>query len=144
MTVDRKELFSELKADEGLELKAYKCTAGKWTIGIGRNLEDTGISEAEAYFLFDNDLDRVIREVSNDPVIGPIYAKVPETVKRGLLNMCFQLGLGGLRQFRNMLGALDAGKYQDAYKHALDSRWARQTPNRARRVANQLRGIERG
>lgn len=140
---DKNSLFKELREDEGLELKPYKCTENKWTIGIGRNLEDTGISEAEAYFMFDNDLTRVERELSSDREVGPIYTRQPDLTQNALLNMCFQLGLGGLKQFRRMWAALDAEDYELAYTEALDSRWARQTPNRANRVANQLRGIPR-
>lgn len=124
-------------------LKPYKCTENKLTIGIGRNLEDTGISEAEAYFMFENDLVRVERELSIDRDVGTIFARQPDIVQNALLNMCFQLGLSGLKQFRRMWAALDGKDYELAHAEALDSRWAKQTPNRAKRVANQLRGVPR-
>ena len=47
---------AQLVRHEGLRLKPYRCTAGKLTIGVGRNLEDKGISQQEAYELLENDI----------------------------------------------------------------------------------------
>ena len=47
---------AQLVRHEGLRLKPYRCTAGKLTIGIGRNLDDCGISQTEAYLLLENDI----------------------------------------------------------------------------------------
>ena len=43
-----KAIERQLIEHEGLEQKVYRCTAGKLTIGVGRNLEDKGITEEEA------------------------------------------------------------------------------------------------
>ncbi len=45
-----------IKGNEGMRLKPYRCSAGKLTIGYGRNLDDRGISAHEANDLFENDL----------------------------------------------------------------------------------------
>jgi lysozyme len=46
----------QLVRHEGLRLKPYRCTAGKLTIGIGRNLDDRGISQKEAYAMLERDI----------------------------------------------------------------------------------------
>ena len=45
-----KSIVNQLILHEGLRLKPYRCTAGKLTIGVGRNLETKGLSEEEALF----------------------------------------------------------------------------------------------
>lgn len=133
-------LKAQLVADEDIKLKPYRCTGDKLTIGIGRNLEDVGISEAEAHFLFENDVKRVETSVQRDKDISGIYMRLDERRQEAILNMCFQLGLSGLKGFRKMWAALAMRDYERAYTEALDSKWARQTPNRAKRAANILRG----
>ncbi|EHP39407.1 lysozyme [Cupriavidus basilensis OR16] len=58
--MDRQKLLAELKRDEDLRLKPYVDTVGKTSIGIGRNLDDVGISQEEAIFLAQNDIDRTM------------------------------------------------------------------------------------
>ena len=69
----------------------------------------------------------------------PWYVDSPEPVRRAIQNMRYQLGRGGLAGFRNMLAALAYGNYAEAAREALNSRWAQQTPARARRVAALIR-----
>lgn len=139
--VDRLQIRSDLERHEGLRLFPYRDTVGKLTIGIGRNLEDRGISPNEAYMMLDNDIDgtvNVLREaLRNNYKIN--LDTVPWLARRALVNMAFQLGVNGLMNFRRMLGALKRGDYHRASKEALDSRWARQTPNRAKEVANWIK-----
>lgn len=136
MSYDRIALFQELEREEGLRLKPYKCTAGKLTIGVGRNLDDVGITEAEARSLLANDVDRV--EKGLDASL-PWWRTQTDKRQRALCQMAFQLGLSGLLKFAKMLGAMQAGDYEEAAAQALDSRWARQTPARAARVAEMIR-----
>lgn len=58
--MDLRKLINDLIRDEGLKLKPYRCTSNKLTIGIGRNLDDNGITEAEARYLLHNDLGRAV------------------------------------------------------------------------------------
>jgi lysozyme len=64
----------------------------------------------------------------------------PEEVQRAVIEMAYQLGIGGVLQFARMLSALEAGNRDEAARHALDSKWAKQTPARAQRVAALIRG----
>lgn len=132
----RAQLRKDLILDEGLKLKAYKCTAGKTTIGVGRNLDDLGITETEALSLLDHDLDRIDAEL--DKAI-PWWRTKPENIQRALANMAFNMGWPRLSGFKNMLAALEAGRYDEAATHALDSQWAKQVGDRAKRVADLLK-----
>jgi lysozyme len=132
MTYDRIALQKDLEDDEGLRLKPYQCSEDKTTIGIGRNLDDVGITKEEAFYLLGNDIDRCDKQLDQ---YLPWWRTLSDRRQRALLNQCFQLGIGGLLKFSKMLGALQAGDWPEAYRQALDSRWYAQTPERAKRVA---------
>lgn len=132
--MDKERLKNQLKYDEGLRLKPYRCTAGKLTIGVGRNLDDVGISEKEAMMMLDTDVDWVILQLSK----YTFYLMQPPGVQEALCNMAFQLGIKGLLGFNKMIHALTLKDYVNARKEALDSRWAKQTPLRAKRVSTQI------
>lgn len=130
-------LINQLKSDEGLKLKPYHCTAGKLTIGIGRNLDDVGITEDEAMLLLKNDLRRVAKALQERL---PFFNDLNPARKRAMVNMGFQLGVPGLIRFKNMLAAIERQDWDGAYKAALNSKWAKQdTPERALRVAERLK-----
>lgn len=82
---------AQLVRHEGLRLKPYRCTAGKLTIGVGRNLEDKGISQQEAYELLENDIREC--EVQLLTEIPDIYLSLDINRKVVLINMCFNLGI---------------------------------------------------
>lgn len=128
-------LATELERDEGLRLKPYRCTAGKTTIGIGRNLDDAGITEDEARYLLRNDISRVLGELEGQEW----YHGLTGARRRAIANMCFNLGLPGLLQFRRMIAAIEAEDWEEASAHLLDSRYARQVGARADRLAEMLR-----
>ena len=137
--MDIAKLKSDLERDEGLRLKPYEDTVGKLTIGIGRNLDDVGISEEEARHMLGNDIEWVVEELDRTM---PWWRTMPEPAQRALANMAFNLGMPTLRQFRNMLAALQAGDYDKAAVEALDSRWARQVKGRADRIAALYRSAQ--
>jgi len=134
--MDIDELTQELRLNEGVRLKPYTDTVGKLTIGIGRNLDDRGISDDEADYMLANDIRMDEAELNRN---APRWTDLPELAQRGLANMCFNLGWPRLSGFRNMLQALQNGDYSRAADEALDSRWARQVGARAERIATQYR-----
>jgi lysozyme len=135
--VNRQRLAAQLLEDEGLRLKPYRCTAGRLTIGVGRNLDDRGLTRAEALTLLDNDITdfwaRLLAAL-------PWLADAPEPVQEALLNMAFNLGVEGLLGFRQMLALTQAGDCAGAARAMLASRWAGQVGQRAARLAAQVRG----
>ncbi len=128
-------LAAELIRDEGLRLRPYRDSLGHLTIGVGRNLDARGISRAEALFLLGNDI--AIAEADLD-ANAPWWRELPAGPRRGLANMCFNLGWPRLSGFAHMLAALAAGDGERAAAEALDSRWAAQVGPRAARVAALL------
>jgi len=130
--MNKAKLIQDLVMDEGLRLKPYKCTAGKLTIGIGRNLDDLGITQNEAEMLCANDIKRVTDELDQ---AMPWWKDLNEKQGRGLANMLFNLGLPRLLKFKKMLAALEAGNGKEAAEQCLDSRWADQVGERANRIA---------
>lgn len=132
----RQRITGDLVRDEGEKLRLYKCTAGKVSIGIGRNLEDKGISPAESRFLLDNDIAEVERELDREL---PWWRNLPEPQRLGLFNMMYNLGAPKLAQFKGMLGALRNGDGDAASQHALQSKWAAQVGARAQRIAALFR-----
>ena len=126
-------LREDLIAEEGIRLKPYLCPAGKTTIGVGRNLDDVGITQDEAMEMLDNDIDRVKAQLAK--ALPWLETKSPD-VQRAIANMTFQMGIGALLKFKKMLAALQARDYNAARREALDSTWAKQTPQRAKRVTD--------
>lgn len=128
--------IADLVRDEGVVLKPYIDSVGKLTIGIGRNLEDNGITEQEALYLAQEDANRARRECR---FAFDFWDNLSERRKRGLANMCFNLGLPRLKTFKKMLLALEQGYYDQAADEALNSRWANQVGERALRIARAFR-----
>ena len=125
-------LREQLLRDEGVRLKVYQDTVGKWTIGVGRNLVDKGLSLGEAEMMLDND----IRDFSADVLIAIPWAVRLDEARRGvLINIAFNAGVQGLLKFKKMLAALERGDYETASREVIDSRLER---NRRERLADQL------
>jgi len=136
---------------EGMSLVPYYCTAGKLTIGVGRNLEDNpltaeeqralgdymhGITENGAKMLLRNDIHRCYDALKHTI---KNFDKLDYNRQYALLDMCFQLGLKGLKKFRRMLSAIEKGNFEMAAFECLTSAYAKQTPKRAQRIAHTLK-----
>ncbi|MCB5253882.1 MAG: glycoside hydrolase family protein [Candidatus Cloacimonadaceae bacterium] len=127
----------QLVRHEGLRLKPYRCTAGKLTIGIGRNLDDCGISKKEAYAMLERDIQDCEQWLIDE--IPEIYNKLDEVRKSVLLNMCFNLGINGLLGFKNTLAFIKAGDWERAANNMLASKWAKQVGRRAIELSELMR-----
>ncbi len=115
----------QLVRHEGLRLKPYRCTAGKLTIGIGRNLYDWGIFRNEAYAMLERDIQDCEQWLIDK--IPHIYNNLDEVRQSVLLNMCFNLGIKGLLGFKNTLAFIKAGDWERAANGMLASKWANTT-----------------
>lgn len=172
------QLEQDLINDEGLWLKIYKDTAGKNTIGVGRDLDDNPLSIEEAQYLRTNNNERLLRvanlsgvalikavtvDIKNygitqneamyllDNDIAKIttsiishlgwFTQKPEDVKRVLVNMGFNMGVGTLLTFHNTLNFIKNDDYVSATNGMLDSAWAKEVGARATRLSNILKNV---
>lgn len=132
------ELVSQLRRDEGEVLAVYRDSLGWWSIGIGRLIDPKkggGITREESAYLLRNDIAKVDRQLQERmPWIVTL-----SPARRGVLqNMAFQLGIDGLMRFKATLTMIEQGEYLKASKEMLDSTWAKQTPERAKRLSMQM------
>jgi|TARA_R110000796_G_scaffold82187_1_gene180530 lysozyme len=134
--MNKAKLREEIIRDEGLRLEMYSDTRGKLTIGVGRNIEDNGISKEEARIMLENDL--MTTESELDYRI-PWWRDLPDDAQRALANMMFNMGWPTLSKFDLMIGYLKDRDFQNAAEEALDSRWASQVGNRAYRITELMR-----
>lgn len=125
-----------LQRHEGIRLKPYKCTAGKTTIGYGRNLDDVGITREEAEFLFQGDWKTAYRDAQS---LVPSFDTLSGPRQSVLVNMAFNLGRTRLSQFKQFLAAVDEKRWIAAAQHMLNSRWASQVGGRSRELALIMR-----
>jgi lysozyme len=128
-------LSDELLRDEGFKQFPYHDTVGKLTIGIGRNLVDVGVTAEEAVYLAQSEVGRC--EWALDREI-PWWRTLTPARQRALLNMAYNLGVPGLMKFKNFIGALKCGHYEDAHHEMLNSKWAQQVGDRATRLAQMI------
>lgn len=133
--IDRTAMTRQLRLHEGERLKPYRDTVGKLTIGVGRNLEDRGITLEESAMLLANDIAAEERELLR---ALPWVAKLDEVRQRVLLDMAFNMGLAGLLGFKRTLATIQAGDYQAAATMMLDSKWAKQVGQRAERLSRMM------
>jgi lysozyme len=125
-----------LVRDESFRAKPYRDSVGKLTIGIGRNLDDVGISENEARVMLGNDLQKVRAQIA---FMLP-WAKKLSAVRMSVLeNMAFNMGMARLLGFKTALQLMELADYGNAAVAMLDSAWAKQVGARALRLAEQMR-----
>lgn len=135
----KEELLKQLKRDEGLVASAYQDHLGYWTIGYGRLIDKRkggGLSPEESEFLLNNDVDSRIKALE---AAFPWFKGMDEARKGVLVNMSFQMGVDGLKGFKNTLESIANGRYEKAAGQMLNSLWAEQTPERAKRLSEQMK-----
>ena len=159
MKYDRDELVKMIAFHEGIVLTVYQDHLGIDTVGIGRNLEDRGITdgellfinktmedvyekgltEEEAYYLCMNDIAIVEKELlANKSVVN----QLTDVRQMILVDMAFNMGVPRLCKFKKMWAAIEAEDYPTAAKEMLDSRWATQVKGRATKLANAMHNGE--
>lgn len=131
---------AQLIAHEGLRLKPYRDTKGKLTIGVGRNLDDVGISRGEALGLLANDIQRAEHFLD---LYMPWWTGLDPIRQRVLIDMMFNMGPGderhGLRSFRNTLQLIKDGDYERASANMLLSKWATDVGTRAHTLSQMMK-----
>lgn len=133
-----KKILDHIKEYEGYSNVLYKCTANKWTIGYGRNLQEVGISKDEAEYMLNNDVDIAIQELEDNFDLW----NLPEAAQIVLVDMCYNLGLTKLLDFKLMLKAIQDDDWQEAAHQLMSSKYASQVKRRARFNAALLLSCE--
>ena len=134
--MDPFKLKTTLVRHEGLRLKPYLDTVGKITIGIGRNLDDNGITENEAYYLLSHDISNATTNAQN---VFPNFDSFSEDRQIAIVDMMFNLGLNGFLRFKKMIEYINKERWDLAAVEALDSKWATQVGKRASEIALMLK-----
>ena len=136
-------LLEMLKRHEG-EVKtngrhvAYKCSAGYWTLGVGRNVDPNGgigLSDDEVNYLLENDILRVIKELSTE---YRWFNSLDDVRKDAMIDISFNLGATRLRGFKRALAAMEVADYKTAAKEFLDSKWSRDVKGRSHELAHMI------
>ena len=133
--MDYMRLIAQLRKHEGVEHKPYTDTVGKLTIGVGRNLDDRGLSEDEIDYLLQNDIRIVEEELTQ---WWPHWRSLNQTRQLVVADMMFNMGRPRLSQFKMFLVALQAANYEMASTEMLDSKWAGQVKGRATTLADMM------
>jgi lysozyme len=123
-------LLEMLKRHEGVRSHVYLCSAGYETIGVGRNISKSGmgLSDDEVDYLLENDIVRVIKELSSE---YPWFKDLDDVRKDAMIDISFNLGATRLRGFKRALAAMEVADYTTAAKEFLDSKWSRDVKGRA-------------
>ena len=123
-------LLEMLKRHEGVKSHVYRCSAGYETIGVGRNISKSGmgLSDDEVDYLLENDIARVIKELSSE---YPWFNALDDVRKDAMIDISFNLGATRLRGFKRALAAMEVADYKTAAKEFLDSKWSRDVKGRA-------------
>lgn len=128
------EKYAHLTKDfEELRLKPYKCSAGKLTIGYGRNLQDVGITQEEADIMFARDF---INAAKTAKKLAPDIAEPAFYV---LTDMIFNMGDTRIKEFKNMLAALSKKDYKTAADEMENSKWYKQVGRRSKKLVEIMR-----
>lgn len=138
-------LRERIRIHEGCVLEPYKDSLGKLTVGIGhlvqpherkRFQEGVQITQEEADELFDIDLNRAAAG-ADDLILKKIgnHDDLPQAIQEVIVEMVFQLGATGVKQFRNMWASLKEKDGEMAAMHMKDSRWHKQTKKRCESLA---------
>lgn len=129
-------LEAMLVRHEGKRSKVYTDTVGKRTIGVGRNLDDVGLSDDEIMILLRNDIKRT-QEFLNG---FSWFRRLDQDRADAITDMVFNIGPAGFAKFTKLICALTAGAYGQAADEMMSSMWAKQVGARAEQLAAIMRG----
>ena len=131
-------LKAMLKEHEGVRSFVYKCPAGYWTIGVGRNVDENGgigLSNDEIDYLLENDIARCEKELTER---YQWFTKLSGARRDAIISIFFNLGATRFRGFKEALAAMALHDYERAGIEFLDSRWAKQVKGRAIKLSDMI------
>ena len=132
-------LLNAVKLSEGFRERVYKDTLGIDTIGYGFAIKDLELDEDIAEMILMRKLDNLMNRIQKTFVW---WRSAEDEVKNVVVEMSYQLGIKGFSAFRKTIDHLEHKRYGKAAAEMLDSKWARQTPNRALELSNIIKNLE--
>ena len=133
-----KDLLEKIKHHEGFVEHVYDDSLGIPTIGYGFAIKDLTLDEDIAEEILIRKLEKLKRNANSR---FKWLEDMPVVVQEVVLNMCYQLGITGVSKFKKALKAMEDGDWEKAADEMLDSKWAKQTPNRAKELSNIIRSL---
>ena len=133
-----KDIIEQLKIHEGYKPKVYKCTAGVDTIGVGFAIKDLELSEEVCDLILQEKLEALEERFEKK---FDWFKTSPIEVRNVMLNMAYQLGFRGFCKFKKTIAYLEDAEWEKASVEMLDSKWAKQTPNRARELSEIIKSL---
>lgn len=136
-------VYELIAQEEGFSAKPYKCSEGYPTVGYGQRIgplwADLSLYEIEIPEPVAMEwLKHNVRSIADQLASRSFYCQCNGARAAILISMAYQMGVSGLLKFRKMIAAIEDNDWEEAARQALDSKWAEQTPNRARRHAEVL------
>tara|TARA_Y100000593_G_scaffold5586_1_gene10981 strand:+ start:6 stop:410 length:405 start_codon:yes stop_codon:yes gene_type:complete len=132
-------LLERIKHHEGFRSRPYRCTENVLTIGYGFAIKDLEIDEDIAEMILMRKLDDLMNRIQKK---FHWWRSAEDEVKDVVVEMCYQLGVSGFSKFKKTISHLENKRYGKASVEMLDSRWAKQTPNRAIELSNIIKNLE--
>ena len=131
-------LIKQIKHNEGYRSRVYKCTEGYDTMGYGFAIKDLVLSEEVCEMILIEKLEFLEKSIKNR---FSWYEESPQVIKEVIMNMCYQLGVSGFSKFKKTISYFAESDYKGASVEMLDSKWARQTPNRAKDLSKLVASV---
>ena len=129
-------LIEQIKEHEGFRSRVYTCTENHLTIGYGFKVSSLELTEDICELILKEKLIKLYSRVDKQI---PFFKQLPVEIQDVILNMCYQMGVGGVCKFKKMLAAMNEKDWTKAADEMIDSKWYRQTKNRALQLSEIVR-----
>ena len=126
-------LIDNIKISEGFRSRPYRCTENHLTIGYGFAIKDSELDEDICDMILERKVAKLVQRLEKNL---PYLPSLPKDAQDVLIEMAYQMGVSGLLKFKKTLMYVESKDYKDASVEMLDSRWAKQTPNRAKKLSD--------
>ena len=134
-------LIESIKKHEGYRNRVYRCTEGFDTIGYGFAIKDLRLDEDIASIILHRKIDDIVVQCYES---FWWFREKPLKAQNIIIEMVYQLGLNGFGKFKKTIDFIAKNKWSKAGDEMLDSKWARQTPHRAKELSERMKSINIG
>ena len=134
-------LLGDIKKNEGYISTVYKDSLGIDTIGYGFAIKDLNLEEDVCDLILERKVNKLRLDVKKK---FDWYCNMPTPIKDIVIEMCYQMGVNGFSKFKKTIKLLSQEKFYEASFEMLDSKWAVQTPGRAKQLSTKVRRVDEG